>query len=38
VAPGTAFGEVAASAVRISLASSEADLTEGIARLARAAG
>jgi aspartate/methionine/tyrosine aminotransferase len=36
VAPGTAFGEVASSAVRISLASSESDLTEGIGRLARA--
>lgn len=34
VAPGTAFGEVGAHAVRISLASSESDLTEGISRLA----
>lgn len=33
VAPGTAFGRVAAGAVRISLASSEADLVEGISRL-----
>ena len=33
VAPGTAFGRVASNAVRISLASSEADLVEGIARL-----
>ncbi len=34
-APGTAFGEVASGAVRISLASSEADLREGVGRLAR---
>ena len=34
-APGTAFGEVAREAVRISLASSEADLREGVGRLAR---
>ena len=34
VAPGTAFGEVGAHAVRISLASSESDLQEGIGRLA----
>ena len=34
VAPGTAFGQVAAEAVRISLASSEADLREGVRRLA----
>jgi len=34
-APGTAFGEVASEAVRISLASSEADLREGVGRLAR---
>src|SRR6266851_4972896 len=34
VAPGTAFGEVAAGAVRISLASSDADLREGVGRLA----
>ena len=38
VAPGTAFGRVAEHAVRISLASSEADLEEGIARLARFLG
>ncbi len=35
VAPGTAFGEVARDAVRISLASSDADLDEGVRRLAR---
>ena len=34
VAPGTAFGHVAAEAVRISLASSDADLSEGVGRLA----
>lgn len=34
VAPGTAFGEVAAGAVRISLASSDSDLREGVGRLA----
>lgn len=34
VAPGTAFGHVAAEAVRISLASSDADLSEGVSRLA----
>jgi len=34
-APGTAFGQVASRAVRISLASSEADLGEGVSRLAR---
>jgi aspartate/methionine/tyrosine aminotransferase len=34
VAPGTAFGEVAKDAVRISLASSDADLREGVGRLA----
>ena len=34
VAPGTAFGQVAGEAVRISLASSEADLREGVRRLA----
>ena len=34
VAPGTAFGDVAADAVRISLASSDADLREGVGRLA----
>jgi aspartate aminotransferase len=34
VAPGTAFGEVARDAVRISLASSDADLREGVGRLA----
>jgi aspartate aminotransferase len=36
VAPGTAFGKVGAGAVRISLASSDEDLREGIARLAEA--
>jgi aspartate/methionine/tyrosine aminotransferase len=34
VAPGTAFGQVAGQAVRISLASSDADLKEGAGRLA----
>jgi aspartate/methionine/tyrosine aminotransferase len=34
VAPGTAFGDVAADSVRISLASSDADLREGVGRLA----
>jgi aspartate aminotransferase len=34
VAPGSAFGAVAAGAVRISLASSDADLREGVGRLA----
>jgi len=34
VAPGTAFGEVAEGAVRISLASSDDDLREGVGRLA----
>jgi len=34
VAPGTAFGQEAAGAVRISLASSDADLREGVSRLA----
>ena len=34
VAPGTAFGQVAKDAVRISLASSDADLAEGVGRLA----
>ena len=34
VAPGSAFGHVAAEAVRISLASSDADLSEGVGRLA----
>ena len=34
VAPGTAFGRVAAEAVRISLASSDDDLREGVTRLA----
>ncbi|MDQ6772517.1 MAG: pyridoxal phosphate-dependent aminotransferase [Candidatus Dormibacteraeota bacterium] len=33
VAPGTAFGRVAADAVRISLASSDQDLREGVGRL-----
>ncbi len=34
VAPGSAFGEVAVDAVRISLASSDTDLREGVGRLA----
>jgi aspartate/methionine/tyrosine aminotransferase len=34
VAPGDAFGQVAAQSVRISLASADADLREGIGRLA----
>ncbi len=34
VAPGTAFGQESAGAVRISLASSDADLREGVSRLA----
>ena len=34
VAPGTAFGQVAAEAVRISLASADSDLHEGVRRLA----
>jgi aspartate/methionine/tyrosine aminotransferase len=34
VAPGTAFGDIAAGAVRISLASSDQDLREGVGRLA----
>ena len=34
VAPGTAFGRVAGDAVRISLASSDSDLQEGVRRLA----
>jgi aspartate aminotransferase len=34
VAPGTAFGQVAREAVRISLASSDQDLREGVGRLA----
>jgi aspartate/methionine/tyrosine aminotransferase len=34
VAPGNAFGEVAVDAVRISLASSDTDLREGVGRLA----
>jgi aspartate/methionine/tyrosine aminotransferase len=33
VAPGTAFGRVAQDMVRISLASSESDLREGIRRM-----
>ena len=33
VAPGTAFGQVAGGAVRISLASSDADLRAGVGRL-----
>jgi aspartate/methionine/tyrosine aminotransferase len=36
VAPGTAFGKVATGEVRISLASSDADLREGIGKLAEA--
>ncbi|TME15494.1 MAG: aminotransferase class I/II-fold pyridoxal phosphate-dependent enzyme [Chloroflexi bacterium] len=36
IAPGTAFGQVAAGEVRISLASSDADLREGVTRLAEA--
>ncbi len=35
VAPGTAFGHIARDAVRISLASSDQDLVEGVGRLAR---
>jgi aspartate aminotransferase len=34
VAPGSAFGEIAVDAVRISLASSDTDLREGVGRLA----
>ena len=34
VAPGSAFGEIASGAVRISLASSDTDLREGVGRLA----
>ena len=34
VAPGSAFGEVGKDAVRISLASSDQDLREGVSRLA----
>jgi aspartate/methionine/tyrosine aminotransferase len=34
VAPGTAFGQVASGAVRISLASSDEALQEGVGRLA----
>jgi aspartate/methionine/tyrosine aminotransferase len=34
IAPGTAFGRVAADSVRISLASSDQDLREGVGRLA----
>ena len=34
VAPGSAFGDVASEAVRISLASSDSDLREGVGRLA----
>ena len=34
VAPGTAFGDIAAASVRISLASSDSDLREGVGRLA----
>ena len=36
MAPGTAFGKVATGEVRISLASSDADLREGIGKLAEA--
>ncbi len=36
IAPGTAFGEVAPRTIRISLASSDEDLREGIPRLAEA--
>jgi aspartate/methionine/tyrosine aminotransferase len=35
VAPGSAFGQVTARSVRISLASSEEDLAEGVDRLCR---
>ncbi|MGH7904147.1 MAG: pyridoxal phosphate-dependent aminotransferase [Candidatus Dormibacteraceae bacterium] len=38
VAPGTAFGQVAAAAVRISLASSDEDLREGVSRLCEFVG
>jgi aspartate aminotransferase len=38
VAPGTAFGEVASGAVRISLASSDEDLREGVGRLCELVG
>jgi aspartate aminotransferase len=38
VAPGTAFGTVASGAVRVSLASSDQDLREGIGRLCELAG
>jgi aspartate/methionine/tyrosine aminotransferase len=38
VAPGSAFGEVATGAVRISLASSEEDLAEGTGRLCHLVG
>jgi aspartate/methionine/tyrosine aminotransferase len=38
VAPGTAFGQVAAGAVRISLASSDEDLREGVGRLCELVG
>jgi aspartate aminotransferase len=38
VAPGTAFGEVAGSAVRISLASSDDDLREGVGLLCELVG
>jgi aspartate/methionine/tyrosine aminotransferase len=34
IAPGTAFGRVADNSVRISLASSDQDLREGVGRLA----
>ena len=35
VAPGSAFGQVASGAVRISLASSDGDLSQGVRRLAQ---
>jgi aspartate aminotransferase len=38
VAPGTAFGRVASGAVRISLASSDEDLREGVGRLCELVG
>jgi aspartate aminotransferase len=38
VAPGTAFGKVASGAVRISLASSDEDLREGVGRLCELVG
>jgi aspartate/methionine/tyrosine aminotransferase len=38
VAPGGAFGELTTNAVRISLASSEEDLAEGVGRLCHLVG